>query len=421
MQALFVLIIIVVIAFGLVLYMLPYIISRKKSYAKQLLFLNIFAGWTTIGWIAALIWAVLDDPNDPAKQLQSSSQNFTSNDALASLEKLGTLLNQGFISLEEFAEQKRKLLASQNTSGISNENLTALERLSNLHKNGLITPDEFVQQKQKLLGTTTNFTQTTQTKTTSINQFTSEPTENKKTSLGTKIALGVATLFVACIIYFTVNYFYNEQRVVKNFLEDLKQTRGFNEDDFTPQFYAAVSPIIATPVLKDYKVYGSQKFDNGDYFVFATIKTPGKYSYDERYIKFLVIPKGLGYQIKNSYNFLNISNNTISFPNEINDLHRLALLSEANFNIPIIASKCIVFNGQTSGDVTITNRCNYPIKNIQLQVQFLNAQQQVLRTDTEYMLFPSDELPVGKSKNITWLHDVDPQATQANIQIINPQ
>ncbi|HXU26848.1 MAG TPA: superinfection immunity protein [Bacteroidia bacterium] len=399
--------------------MLPYIIGRKKSYAKQLLLLNVFAGWTTIGWVGALIWAVLDDPIKQS-QLSPSQNNYTSTEALLVLEKLGVLLSQGFINADEFAQQKSKLLTNQNNAiGISSQNLIALERLSNLHKNDLVTADEFAVQKQKLLGTTTNYTQTTQTKTTNINQFANETNETKETALGTKIALGTALLFVSCIVYFTVNYFYNEQRVVENFLEDLKQTRGFNEDDFTPEFYAAVSPITATPILKDYEVYNSQKFKNGDYFVFATIKT-GKYDYDYRYVKFLVIPKGLGYQIKNSYNFLNIGKNTISFPNETNDLHRLTLLSQANFNIPIIASKCVVFNGQTSGNVTITNRCSYPIKNIQLQVQFLNEQQQVLQTDTEDVVYSFDELPVGKSKNITWLHNIDPQATQANIQIINP-
>lgn len=39
------------------LYFLPTLISRRKRNATAIFWLNLLAGWTFIGWIAALIWA----------------------------------------------------------------------------------------------------------------------------------------------------------------------------------------------------------------------------------------------------------------------------------------------------------------------------------------------------------------------------
>ncbi len=46
------------------LYFLPTIVaSVRRSHHGMLIFLlNLFAGWTVIGWIAAMIWAVLSSP-----------------------------------------------------------------------------------------------------------------------------------------------------------------------------------------------------------------------------------------------------------------------------------------------------------------------------------------------------------------------
>ena len=40
------------------LYFLPCFISEKKSFNPQIFLLNFFLGWTFIGWVIALIWAV---------------------------------------------------------------------------------------------------------------------------------------------------------------------------------------------------------------------------------------------------------------------------------------------------------------------------------------------------------------------------
>jgi hypothetical protein len=47
--------------FLVVLYFLPAIIGRDKSDAAGIFLLNLFLGWTLIGWVAAFIWAIASD------------------------------------------------------------------------------------------------------------------------------------------------------------------------------------------------------------------------------------------------------------------------------------------------------------------------------------------------------------------------
>jgi hypothetical protein len=52
-----------IFGFGFVMYFLPSIIAlaRSKRDIAGILLLNILLGWTVIGWIVALIWAVKTD------------------------------------------------------------------------------------------------------------------------------------------------------------------------------------------------------------------------------------------------------------------------------------------------------------------------------------------------------------------------
>jgi len=48
---------------GFVMYFLPSIIAlaRSKRDITAILLLNFFLGWTMIGWVVALVWAVKTD------------------------------------------------------------------------------------------------------------------------------------------------------------------------------------------------------------------------------------------------------------------------------------------------------------------------------------------------------------------------
>jgi hypothetical protein len=48
---------------GFVIYFLPTILAfaRNKRDTAAILLLNLFLGWTMIGWVVALVWAVKTD------------------------------------------------------------------------------------------------------------------------------------------------------------------------------------------------------------------------------------------------------------------------------------------------------------------------------------------------------------------------
>jgi len=126
----------------LVPYFLPTIIAilRQKTNTGSIFALNLFLGWSLIGWIVSLIWALSSDnlrtqtvivnnmppaPSNPAPaheykgvQLQrkasgsgstkqSGAQQF---DKYEQLRKLKQLLDEGVLTQEEFDQQKSKLL-----------------------------------------------------------------------------------------------------------------------------------------------------------------------------------------------------------------------------------------------------------------------------------------------------------------------
>ncbi len=100
------LIIICIFAF----YLIPTIIafSEKKKNTSSIAVVNIFLGWTLIGWIVALAWAVSKD-----KETNTIIHNHTpEKDHVADkLEKLATLKEKGHITEEEYSTQKSKLLS----------------------------------------------------------------------------------------------------------------------------------------------------------------------------------------------------------------------------------------------------------------------------------------------------------------------
>jgi len=52
-----------IFGFGFVLYFLPSIIAsaRSKRDVTAIVLLNFLLGWTMIGWVVALVWAVKTD------------------------------------------------------------------------------------------------------------------------------------------------------------------------------------------------------------------------------------------------------------------------------------------------------------------------------------------------------------------------
>lgn len=104
------------VLFFILLYFTPSIVafSNKKSNTTAIVVLNFFLGWSLIGWIVALVWAVSKD-NKPQNIVISNNTNATKEDKnsinhLDQLEKLKKLLDDGVITFEEFEKQKGKIL-----------------------------------------------------------------------------------------------------------------------------------------------------------------------------------------------------------------------------------------------------------------------------------------------------------------------
>lgn len=54
----------VLIAFGLFMYFIPTLtaISNKKTNTTAIFALNLMLGWTLVGWVVSLVWALTKEP-----------------------------------------------------------------------------------------------------------------------------------------------------------------------------------------------------------------------------------------------------------------------------------------------------------------------------------------------------------------------
>lgn len=52
---------IVIVIIGVILYFLPTIIGRQKKNSNAIFALNLLLGWTLIGWVVSLVWALTKD------------------------------------------------------------------------------------------------------------------------------------------------------------------------------------------------------------------------------------------------------------------------------------------------------------------------------------------------------------------------
>jgi hypothetical protein len=46
-----------------ILYFLPSIVGGNKQNSGAIFVLNLFLGWTMLGWVIALVWAMTEDSN----------------------------------------------------------------------------------------------------------------------------------------------------------------------------------------------------------------------------------------------------------------------------------------------------------------------------------------------------------------------
>lgn len=96
-----------IIIFLVCLYSLPasVAISLKHKNADAIFVLNLFLGWTFIGWVGALVWALCKSTKENPIIIKQENTS-----QIKELEKLVELKEKGILTEEEFNIQKAKLL-----------------------------------------------------------------------------------------------------------------------------------------------------------------------------------------------------------------------------------------------------------------------------------------------------------------------
>lgn len=100
-----------IVAAALGLYFLPTIVGWNKRNAGAIFALNFFLGWTLIGWVVAIVWAMTYDPIDPRlpPTYEKPRQQTSSVDQIM---KLTTLRDSGALTEAEYQKEKGKILNS---------------------------------------------------------------------------------------------------------------------------------------------------------------------------------------------------------------------------------------------------------------------------------------------------------------------
>ena len=128
----------IVIILCFIFYFLPSIIAmyRGKSNTFAIILLNVFLGWTFVGWIVALVWSATNDAkpqtiivnnttttNESRNDFPRVNQNVnyppkpisnlnSHSDSINRLQKIKQLLDDGVLTEEEFLQQKKQILNS---------------------------------------------------------------------------------------------------------------------------------------------------------------------------------------------------------------------------------------------------------------------------------------------------------------------
>ncbi|MEN5033808.1 superinfection immunity protein [Pseudomonas sp. TWI929] len=96
------------------LYFLPFIVAWLRGHHNKVpvFLLNLFLGWTGIGWLAALIWSASSiRRRTPVELTSPAASRAEAEDPYHKLEKLAELRDRGLLTAEEFEAEKAKILS----------------------------------------------------------------------------------------------------------------------------------------------------------------------------------------------------------------------------------------------------------------------------------------------------------------------
>lgn len=133
----------------LLLYFLPLIVALLcgSNRVDSVFLMNLFLGWTFIGWIWAFIWAI-----SPRKE----QQNIIINNHLSADRTINPIISQPINdNIQEFSNietlPKKQLQIEISTIKSHQEKISQLQQLKQLLDSGILTQEEFEQQKNQIL------------------------------------------------------------------------------------------------------------------------------------------------------------------------------------------------------------------------------------------------------------------------------
>jgi hypothetical protein len=92
------------------IYFLPSIIAYNHRNGTSIFLVNLFLGWTFIGWVVAIVWAFTDDKKEVVV-ISQNNDNITDQIIL-----LKELYEDGTLTKDEFEQEKKHLLRRKNAS-----------------------------------------------------------------------------------------------------------------------------------------------------------------------------------------------------------------------------------------------------------------------------------------------------------------
>lgn len=141
-------------ALMLIFYFLPAIAGKDKRNSGSIFLLNLLAGWTVIGWIAALIWAASKDSPPATVVVQQAAPIpvpvATPIRPIASEEAVKPLVPVR--PVEPAPRQMEMAAVAAPVAKAAAPTITdELERLFQLKEKGALTEEEYIVHKAKLL------------------------------------------------------------------------------------------------------------------------------------------------------------------------------------------------------------------------------------------------------------------------------
>ena len=105
----------ILLIIGAVIYFIPSMVGWNHRNSNSILALNLFLGWTILGWVGALVWALSKDKNEqnsPTNVYQKSTTTPEFTGIAKELENIKWLNEKGILSDEEYRIAKDKILRS---------------------------------------------------------------------------------------------------------------------------------------------------------------------------------------------------------------------------------------------------------------------------------------------------------------------